>query len=181
MGKPDMKPADLNINIIDIKIVIAIGICIFTATVLNEMNIKFHFHDMEIDIVQKATTAIACLLCVQDNLGSSKAAGWMRIKVTAMAAIASIFVIGIDSYLGNKWASIPLLMFGVIITMLLCKLIKAPYMNCRIGAISYVLIAVTLNGQARLIYALFRVLSTIYGIVIVLLVTWIFDLCRRKK
>ena len=181
MAKPNMEPAKLEINVLDIKIIIAVGLCVLTSTVLGALGIKFTYGQMQLDIIQKATAAIACLLCVQDNLGASKGAGWLRIKVTAMAAIASLLVVSLDSFINNQWISVLLLMAGVLLTMLLCKLIKAPYMNCRIGAISYVLIAVTLSSQARIVYAIFRVISTIYGVLVVIFVTWIFGLFSKRK
>lgn len=181
MAKPGMEPAKLEVNILDIKIIIAVGICVFTSVILSVLNIKFHYGEMQLDIIQKATAAISCLLCVQDNLGTSKGAGWMRIKVTSMAAIAGLIVVSLDSFIGNQWISVLLLMVGVLFTLFLCKLIKAPYMNCRIGAISYVLIAVTLSGQARIVYAIFRVISTVYGVIVVLLVTWLFSLFTSKE
>ncbi|MBE5915677.1 MAG: hypothetical protein E7273_02400 [Pseudobutyrivibrio ruminis] len=180
MAKPVMEPAKLEVNVLDIKIIIAVGLCILTSTILNALGIKFHYGQMQLDIIQKATAAISCLLCVQDNVGASKGAGWMRIKVTAMAAIAALVVVSIDSLIGNQWLSVVLLMLGVLLTMFLCKLIKAPYMNCRIGAISYVLIAVTLSSQARIVYALFRVISTVYGVLVVIFVTWLFGLFTKK-
>ncbi len=181
MTKPNMEPAKLEMNLIDIKILIAIGICLMTSTVLNSLGIKYSYGDMRLDVVQKATAAISCLLVTQDNLGKSKGTGWIRIKVTAMAALTSLLVVSIDSLIGNEWISIALLMCGVFLTMFLCKLIKAPYMNCRIGAISYVLIAVTLSGQARLIYAVLRVFSTFYAVLVVLFVTWIFSLFSKQQ
>lgn len=181
MEKRGMEPAKLEINLIDIKIIISIGICILTSTLLAVFGIKFQYGGMQLDIIQKATAAIACLLVTQDNLGASKGAGWMRIKVTAMAAVAAIVVVSIDSLINNQWMSIVLLMLGVLATMLLCKLIKAPYMNCRISAISYVLIAVTLSGQARIVYAILRVISTFYGVIVVLFVTWLFSFFSTDK
>ena len=52
-------------------------------------------------------------------------------------------------------------------TLCLCRLAGAPAFNARIGAISYLLVAATLTGPARLWYALFRVLSTVFGAVVV--------------
>ena len=180
MAKPSMEPAKLEVNILDIKIIIAVGLCILTSTLLNYFDIKFSYGEARLDIIQKATAAIACLLCMQDNVGASKGAGWMRMKVTVMAAITSLVVVSFDSYINNQWVSILLLMAGVLLTMFLCKLIKAPYMNCRIGAISYVLIAVTLSQQARIVYAIFRVISTFYGVLVVMLVAFLFDVFNKN-
>ena len=156
------------------------GICLLTATILDVLGWKLSYGGMQLDIVQKATASIACLLCVQDELGMSRAAGWMRIKVTCMAAIAGIATVWVDDLIGNAYVSIVLIMFGVVLTMFLCKCIRAPYMNCRIGAISYILIAVTLTHEARMAYAVLRVGSTVYGILVVMFVTWIASKIKKK-
>lgn len=176
-----LETALTKVGSIDLKIIVSVGLCILTSTVLNALGWKIHYDNMELDIIQKATAAIACLLVTQDNLETSRGAGWMRIKVTTMAAATALIVVTVDTLIGNHWASIGLTMVGVFITMLLCKLIKAPYMNCRIGAISYVLIAVTLSGQARIVYAIIRVLSTFYGVSVVLFVTWLFKFFTIDK
>jgi len=181
MSKPNMEPAKVEINLLDIKIVIAIGICILTSTILGALGIKFSYGEMRLDIIQKATAAISCLLVTQDGLGASKGAGIMRIKVTLMAGITALVIVSLDSFIANQWISIILVMLGVLITMYLCKLVKAPYMNCRIGGVNFVLMAVTMAGQARIVYTAFRIVSTIYGVLAVLLVTWIFGLFVSKK
>jgi hypothetical protein len=67
---------------------------------------------------------------------------------------------------------------GLVPTLCLCRLAGAPAFNARIGAISYLLVAATLTGPARLWYALFRLVSTVFGALVVWAVT---ALMHRKS
>ena len=175
MAKPVMEPAKIEVNRIDIKIMIAIGLCVLTSTILKQSGCTIAYGERNLEIIQAMTASISCLLCVQDNRMASQNAGWIRIKVTVAAALVALVIVFVDTKIGNAWLSIPLIMVGVLLTMFLCKLWKAPYMNCRIGGVNFVLMACTLTEQARLLYTGFRVLSTLYGVLMVLLVTWVFD------
>ncbi len=181
MGKPVMKPAKVEINKIDIKIILAVGLCVLTSTILKQAGCVIAYGGRNLEIIQAMTASISCLLCVQENGMESRNAGRVRIKVTIAAAIMAIVVVLLDTLIGNVWISIPLIMLGVLATMFLCKLWKAPYMNCRIGGVNFVLMACTLSENARLLYTGFRVLSTFYGVFMVLLVTYIFDKATTKR
>ena len=61
MAKPAMEPAKVEVNILDIKIIIAVGLCILTSTILNYFDIKLPYGEARLDIIQKATAAISCL------------------------------------------------------------------------------------------------------------------------
>lgn len=180
MANP-MEPARIEVNKIDIRIVIAIGICALTSTILKLSGLTIESGGRSLEIIQAMTASISCLLCVQDNLAFSKRAGWIRIKVTAAAAIVALVVVSVDTMIGNAWISVLLLMAGVLMTVFLCKVLKAPYMNCRIGGVNYVLMACTLTGSTRLLYTGFRVLSTLYGVLVVVFVTWICSLYESRQ
>ncbi len=169
-----------NIWWVDVRILLSIGICVLVATILEKLGIKVAYGEAKMDVIQKATAAIACLLCVQDGFTTSKGAGWMRLKVTCMAALVACIIVPIDTWIHNVWISILLLLLGVWLTILACKWVKAPYMNCKIGAISYVLMAVTFSGEMRLMYSILRVVSTLFGVVVVLGVTWIFGRVSQR-
>lgn len=179
-SKSEMKTEKIRISTLDMQIIIAVGICCLTSTVLNYLGIKFPWRDMRLEIIQKITASISCLLCTQDKLPDSAKSGKIRILVTIMAGISALIVVGIDSLIGNDWISILLVMLGVLLTLFLCKAIKVPYINCRIGAINFILICCTFSGETRFIYGVFRIISTIYGILIVLLVSWIYSMFKKK-
>ena len=94
----------------------------------------------------------------------------MRVLVTAVGAVCGMAVVALDQLMGsNIWLLSALMAVGLVATLCLCRLMGAPAFNARIGAISFLLVASTLTGTARLWYAVFRLVSTIFGA----LVTWI--------
>jgi len=180
MGKPNFEPEPVKVSIMDIRIAIAVGICILTSTLLNHYGIKYPHGEMKLEIIQKMTAAISCLLVTQDGMKASKGAGWIRLKVTVMAAVAALVTVLIDIQIGNEWVSVILIMLGLILTLVLCKAVKAPYMNCRIGGVNFVLMACTLGSTARLAYTGFRIVSTLYGVLVVLAVTYVYEKIGHK-
>ena len=179
--KPETGEGKLGITALDMRIVISIGICYLTALLFDYFGLKFSFGEMRLEIIQKMTPCITCLLCCQDNTMISRKTGVTRLIVTALGGIAAIVVVCLDNVIGNQWIGIVLIMLGTLVTLLLCKLAKVPYISTRIGGVTFILVACTLPGYARIWYAIFRLLSTFYGVLVVLLVTWIFQLAAPKK
>lgn len=169
------------VTALDVRIAVSILICCLTAAVLNHFGLKFSFGEMKLEVIQKMTACIACLLCCQDNLQISRKAGINRLIITAIGGIAAIAVVLIDNAAGNEWLMAVMVAAGVLVTLLLCKAAKVPYINARIGGVTFVLVACTLSGNARIWYAVFRFISTIYAVLIVMLVTWIFTKIRERK
>lgn len=131
---------------------------------------------MRLDVIQMMTACISCLLCCQDGADASKKAGIMRVLVTAIGGVMGVVVVVLHMLLGSgPWTLVPLVGAGVLATLLACKLVNVPYMNARIGCITFLLVACTLSGEARVFYALFRLVSTVFGAAVVLLVTCAFD------
>ncbi len=158
---------------LDLRIVVSVFICCAVATAFQALNVKFPVGEMRLDVIQMMTACISCLLCCQDSVATSKKAGIMRVIVTAIGGIVGIGVVALHMALGSSpWVLIPLVGLGVLATLLACKFADVPYMNARIGCITFLLVACTLNGQARMFYALFRLLSTVFGAAVVFLVTW---------
>lgn len=160
-------------SVIDVRIAIAVAICALTATLLNHFDLKFAFGTMKLEIIQKMTACITCLLCVQDSFPISKKAGVNRLIITAIGGACGLLVAWIDTLVGNEWLMVAMVALGVFVTLILCKAAKVPAINARIGGVTFVLVACTLSGYARMWYALFRLISTFYGVLVVLLVSWI--------
>ena len=81
-----------------------------------------------------------------------------------------------DQAVGNPWFMVVLVALGVLLTLFLCKAAKVPYINARIGALTSILVSCNLTGTTRILYAGFRLLSTMYGVLVTIAVTW---LCTR--
>ena len=163
---------------LDLSIVTSVLICCTVTTALSLSGMKFPVGEMRLDIIQMMTACISCLLCCQDNADTSKKAGITRIIVTTIGGIVGMGVVALHMMLGsNPWTLIPLVGLGVLITLLACKLANVPYMSARIGCITFLLVACTLSGQARMFYALFRLASTVFGAVVAFSVTSLFGRC----
>ncbi len=167
------------ITSLDIRIVVSALLCCLTATVLNHFQFKFTYGEMHLEIIQKMTSCIACLLCCQDNLSISKKAGLNRLIITFIGGLAAVLVVLIDNALGKEWLFVVMTALGLLLTLLLCKAARVPYINARIGGVTFILVACTLTENARIFYALFRFISTLYGVAVVLLVTWLWQLAEK--
>lgn len=157
---------------VDLRMAICVLICFLVATVLSALDLRFPVGEMRLDVIQKMTACISCLLCCQDTADASRKAGGTRVLVTAVGGVCGIAVVALDLAFGSHpWVLGLLVAAGLVPTLSLCRLAGAPAFNARIGAISYLLVACTLTGAARLWYAVFRLLSTVFGTAVVWVVT----------
>ncbi len=179
--KPAMEPEKASITRLDIRIAISALLCCLTSAILNHFNVKFTVGEMHLEIIQKMTACISCLLLCQENTKFSAKAGVNRLIITAIGGIVGIAAILIDTAVGSEWLMVPLMGIGVLLTLFFCKLAKMPYIQARIGCVTFVLVTCTLNGNARVYYAVFRLVSTLYAAVIVLLVTWLWEKLVPEK
>lgn len=163
------------VELIDVKIVIAVFICMLTASIMNLLGIKWIYGDMKLEIIQRMTACISCLLVSQDNTEITCKAGKNRLIITAIGGVFGIIVSVLDSAIGNQWLMVCMVAAGVLLTLVACKLAKVPYINARIGGVTFILVACTLTANARVLYAIFRFISTFFAVVVVMLVTWLFQ------
>ncbi len=178
------KPTQIEeprITILDIRIAVAVLICFLVSTALSNAGFLFTVGEKHIEIIQKMTACIACLLCCQDNLTISRKAGINRIIITFIGGLTGIGVILLDNLIGNDWIMAALMFIGIIVTLLLCKAARVPYINARIGGVTFVLVTCTLHAGERIYYGCFRFISTIFGVLVVMLVTWIFSFFQKKR
>lgn len=169
-----MNEEKVKITGLDVRIAVAVAICYLTSTVLKQFGIMVSWGDTKLEIIQGMTSCFACLLCCQDNTRISRKSGINRLIITAIGGIVGICVVLADEKIGNPWVMAVLVPLGVLLTMILCKAAKVPYINARIGGLTFILVSCTLAGTARVLYAGFRLISTLYGVLITLLVTWVF-------
>lgn len=176
-----MKTKKEMITMLDVRIAVAAGICFLTSTVLNHLGIKFAFGEMNLEVIQKMTACISCLLCCQDTAKVSLKAGINRLIITAVGGGVGAAVILIDNAVKIDWLMAVLVTGGVLITLFFCKCTGVPYVNARIGGVTFILVSCTLSGPSRIWYGVFRLVSTFYGVLVVLLITWLFEKLSDKK
>lgn len=179
--KQEMKQKRATVSLLDARIAVAVFICCITATCLNYFGIKFAYGQIQLEIVQKMTACIACLLCCQDDVEVSYRSGVNRLIITVIGGMIGIGVVFLDNCLNSVWIMTVLVALGVLLTLFLCKLSKVPYINARIGGVTFILVSCTLGGSARIWYAIFRFVSTLYGVLIVVLITWLFNFIEKKR
>lgn len=162
-----MKANTKKIGMVDIEIVVAIGICVVLSWL--------------VPYFQVMTACISVLLCMQDGVRLCWKMGLTRLIITAIGGVVGVGVVLLDEWLQNRWLFLLLVMLGVLLTMLGCKLAKVPDISARIGGVTFVLVSMTLTSTARLGYALLRLLSTMGGVVVVLAVAAVFSLFTKPK
>lgn len=162
-----MEKVKVNVDRLDVKIAIAVGICLLTA--------KF------VPAIQYMAACFAAILCIQDGVKVSWKTGVIRMILTGVAGVTGVVVILLDQIIQNEWIFILLVSLGVILTLWSCKVVKIPYINARIGAVTFVLIVMVSSGTTGVTYALMRLLGTFYGILVSLLISWIFGLLPYKN
>lgn len=156
-----------NISRLDLKIALAVAICLVTA--------KF------VPVIQYMAACFAAILCIQDEVKVSWKTGINRLILTAVGGGVGIIVILLDQVIQNEWIFILLVTLGIVLTLWGCKVARVPYINARIGGITFILIVMIASGTARIDYAIMRLLGTFYGVLVSLAITGFFGLFGRKK
>jgi len=162
-----MNKLNSSVNKLDLQIVIASGICLLAAKWIPEFQIM--------------TACIATLLCIQDDVKTSSKASLIRLIITALGGLIGILVILGDNYFEDPKLFIFLIMAGLFLTLWGCKLVGIPAFNSRIGGVTFILVVLTKTGVDRIYYAFFRLLSTLYGVIAVIIVSVIFTFITKLK
>ncbi len=170
----------LSVTILDLKVAIAAGICLIVAIIFRRVGIMFHYQGTDLEIIQRMTACIGCFLCVQDSFKPSFRQGINRTIITAIGGGVGIVIILINDAVSYDWLFVIMMILGIIATLFLCKAARVPYISARIGCVTLVLVACTLNSTARIWYAVFRLLSTVFAVIVVMLVAWIFDIIIKN-
>lgn len=168
------------VTILDIRMAVAVLICFGVSTLLSNVGFTFALGERNLEIIQKMTACIACMLCCQDNAKISWKAGVNRVIITFIGGAIGIVVILLDNVIGKDWFMGIMVALGIVATLFLCKAARVPYINARIGGVTFILVTCTLQSTARIYYGCFRLLSTIFGVVVVMFVTWVFSLFTKN-
>ena len=113
--KPEIKTEKAAITCLDMRIAVSVLICCLTATLLNHFGVKFPLGEMRLEIIQKMTACISCLLCCQDTTTVSKKAGINRLIITAVGGIVAICVVALDNVFANEWLMVLMVTAGVLL------------------------------------------------------------------
>ena len=142
---------------------IQIGICILICLLLAHL----------LPWLQALAACTAAIMCTQGSGKLSWKSGLTRALGVITGGLAAVLVVFIDNQIENAYIFYLLAAIGIVITMICCRLVKMPYVSARVACISFVLIILLVPGAGRYMYALNRLIGTIIGALIAVLITFI--------
>lgn len=131
--------------------------------------------------IQALAACTGAVMCVQDSKKASWGAGLNRIKGVLCGGIVGIAVVLIDNAVNMDLVFYLLVGIGVVINLLLCKAVKLPFVQARVSCMSLMLVTLVLQNAARINYAFGRLIGTLVGAVVALLVSMAFASITKKE
>lgn len=122
---------------------------------------------------------IAAIICMQSSIKQSVHQGMSRIIGTCIGGGVGLAVLLLDDAVGQPVVTGLMMGGGIILTLWLCNLVQRPA-ACSIGCVVVCVVMLNHGGPERYLYTLFRILETMVGIGVTVLVNrWLPD--RRAK
>lgn len=131
--------------------------------------------------IQALAACTGAVMCVQDSKQASWGAGLNRIKGVLCGGIVGIAVVLVDNAVNLDLIFYLLVGIGVVANLLLCKIVKLPFVQARVSCMSLMLVTLVLQNTARIHYALGRLIGTLVGAVVALLVSMAFAAIMKKE
>lgn len=131
--------------------------------------------------IQALAACTGAVMCVQDNKNASWGAGLNRIKGVICGGLTGVAVVLIDNAVNVDFIFYLLVGIGVVVNLLLCKAVKLPFVQARVSCMSLMLVTLVLQDAARINYALGRLIGTLVGACIALLVSIAFAALTKKE
>ena len=131
--------------------------------------------------IQALAACTGAVMCVQDGKKASWGAGLNRIKGVLCGGIVGIAVVLIDNAVNMDLVFYLLVGIGVVANLLLCKAVKLPFVQARVSCMSLMLVTLVLQNAARINYAFGRLIGTLVGAVVALLVSMAFAAIVKKE
>lgn len=150
----------------EIVIAVSVGICLL-----------FGF----IPKFQVVTAAITALLIGQTSHGIEWQSGFKRVAATALGGVVGVGVAAVEVLFHAEAMLLLLVIAGMIVTMVGCRVLRMPEFSDRVGGITFILVAMSIQGTERIPYAFFRLLSTLAGVLIWIAVAYVFSLFFRTQ
>lgn len=131
--------------------------------------------------IQTLAACTGAVMCVQDNKKASWGAGLNRIKGVICGGLTGVAVVLIDNAVNMDLVFYLLVGIGVVANLLLCKVVKLPFVQARVSCMSLMLVTLVLQDAARINYALGRFVGTLVGACVALLVSMAFAALTKKE
>jgi uncharacterized membrane protein YgaE (UPF0421/DUF939 family) len=132
------------------------------------------------DGVQALAVCTAIIMCTQDNSKFSWKSGLNRVLGVVIGGLCGTVVVLLDTAIGNEYVFILLAGLGVVLNLVCCQLAKMPNIVARVSCITFVLVVLLADGLFRVKYALLRLLGTVIGALLALVLAWAWDQIQAK-
>ena len=165
------KNTSLSVTSLEISIGVTVILTLLVCYVASLLGLK----------LQTLAACTGAVMCVQDTKNASWGAGKNRLLGVVCGGLAGIAVVLIDNLINIDLVFYLLMGAGVILNLLLCKLVKLPLVQTRVSCMSLMLVTLVLQGDARINYAFGRLIGTLVGAVVALLVSMTFAAIVQKK
>ncbi len=156
---------------LDIRIGIAIMLSLLVCHIASGLGFQ----------LQSLAACTGAVMCVQENGKASWKAGLTRLLGVVCGGAVGIVVVLIQSRFDNAYLFMILCGVAVVVNLLLCKVVKMPYVTARVSCMTFLLVVLVLQGTARINYAFGRFLGTLVGALVSLLVAVVWDAIARKN
>lgn len=131
--------------------------------------------------IQALAACTGAVMCTQDSRKASWGAGMNRILGVLCGGVAGIAVVLVDNVIQMDLVFYLLVGIGVVVNLLLCRLVRLPFVQARVSCMSLMLVTLVLQGGMRINYAFGRLIGTLVGAVVALLVSMAFAAIMKKE
>lgn len=131
--------------------------------------------------LQSLAACTGAVMCVQESGKASWKAGLTRLLGVVCGGVVGIAVVLIQSQFNNAYLFMFLCGVAAVVNLLLCKIVKMPYVAARVSCMTFLLVVLVLQGTARINYAFGRFFGTLVGALISVLVAVAWDVITQKE
>lgn len=154
----------------DVSIGVSIVLCLTVCALAQKLGLT----------IQTLAACTAAVMCTQDTGKASWSAGVNRLLGVICGGLVGIVVVAVDNAVQIPAVFYLLCGVAVVGNLLLCRLVKLPFIQGKVSCMSFLLVVLVLGGPMRFQYALGRFIGTLCGAVISLVVTVVFEKFGKK-
>lgn len=156
---------------LDVRIGLAVGISLLVCQIASLLGLQ----------LQSLAACTGAVMCMQENGKASLKAGLNRLLGVVCGGVLGILVVLVQIKFANAYLFAALCCVAIILDLLLCKIVRLPYIAARVSCITFLLVVLVLSGTARISYALGRFWGTLAGAVVAMLLAFVWDALAGRK
>lgn len=131
--------------------------------------------------IQRLAACTGVLMCTQDIRKTTWKSGLTRLEGVLCGGIVAVIVVVIDNFVQVDPVFYLLCGVGIVLNLLLCDLIHMPKVTGRVSGITFILVAFLAQGNGRILYAVNRLIGTLVGAVVALILAAVWDWFSSRK